>query len=376
MRSNKYFTYQSDDPAMLEEELSWIENFGYFIGPDEEPYEPVMDIYFPIIDDTTRVEIQPDGNHTTNNTDIVGVIAGTVYWRHLIRDTLPPGSRGISVVVANPCTKSFTYEINGPDVTFIGTDDKHDTKFDHISDCANITDLEEISFVASVYSGPAISKDYCPYTLHLYPTSRMQSDMTSNNAVIFTVTTILITIGLGLLFLLYDFKVERRQKKVLQSAVRSSEIVSSLFPSSVRDQLYPIQDTGTDEKRPISIWPAKSNHERLTASGHQLGGQIATLYPETTVMFADIKGFTSWSSSREPTQVFQLLETLYAGFDALAKVHGVFKVETIGDTYVAVAGLPNERPHHAVVMAYFAKECLEKMDVITRQLEPTLGPVR
>ena len=38
---------------------------------------------------------------------------------------------------------------------------------------------------------------------------------------------------------------------------------------------------------------------------------IADLFPEVTVMFADIAGFTAWSSAREPFQVFQLLETIY-----------------------------------------------------------------
>jgi class 3 adenylate cyclase len=55
-------------------------------------------------------------------------------------------------------------------------------------------------------------------------------------------------------------------------------------------------------------------------------------------MFADIAGFTAWSSVRDPKQVFTLLETLYGAFDAIAQKRGVFKVETIGDSYVAVLG--------------------------------------
>lgn len=65
------------------------------------------------------------------------------------------------------------------------------------------------------------------------------------------------------------------------------------------------------------------------------GNPIADLFTEATVMFADIAGFTAWGSAREPTQVFVLLETIYAAFDALARKRKVFKVETIGDCYVA-----------------------------------------
>jgi class 3 adenylate cyclase len=66
---------------------------------------------------------------------------------------------------------------------------------------------------------------------------------------------------------------------------------------------------------------------------------IADLFPHTTVMFADIAGFTRWSSDRDPAHVFTLLQTVYHAFDRIAKKRAVFKVETIGDCYVAVTGL-------------------------------------
>jgi class 3 adenylate cyclase len=101
---------------------------------------------------------------------------------------------------------------------------------------------------------------------------------------------------------------------------------------------------------------------------------IAELFSDTTVMFADIAGFTAWSSVSEPAQVFTLLETLYSAFDAIAKRRGVFKVETIGDSYVAVTGLPDPRKDHAVVMVRFARDCREKMIELTQKLEISLGP--
>jgi class 3 adenylate cyclase len=52
-------------------------------------------------------------------------------------------------------------------------------------------------------------------------------------------------------------------------------------------------------------------------------------------MFCDIAGFTAWSSTREPAQVFILLQTVYQAFDKIAKRRKVFKVETIGDSYGA-----------------------------------------
>jgi class 3 adenylate cyclase len=101
---------------------------------------------------------------------------------------------------------------------------------------------------------------------------------------------------------------------------------------------------------------------------------IADLFPETTILFADISGFTAWSSTREPAQVFTLLETIYKAFDDIAKRRRVFKVETIGDCYVAVTGLPDPRKDHAVAMTRFARDCMYRMHQLVKKLEVVLGP--
>ena len=58
----------------------------------------------------------------------------------------------------------------------------------------------------------------------------------------------------------------------------------------------------------------------------------------------------------------------------VAKRRRVFKVETVGDCYVAATGLPEPRGDHAVAMARFAKDCMVKMQCLSRRLEVTLGP--
>lgn len=90
-------------------------------------------------------------------------------------------------------------------------------------------------------------------------------------------------------------------------------------------------------------------------------------------VFADIVGFTKWASRRQPTEVFQLLETLYGSFDEAAKIYKIFKVETIGDCYVAVSGLPQRRRDHHIKMSLFAQECLSKMETVCHDLADELG---
>jgi class 3 adenylate cyclase len=112
----------------------------------------------------------------------------------------------------------------------------------------------------------------------------------------------------------------------VNAAARSSAIVSSLFPSNVRDRLM-AQDHEADRER----------RDARGVGGIYKSKPIADLFPETTVLFGDIVGFTAWSSVRDPTQVFTLLETVYHEFDEIAHKRRIFKVETIGDCYVGMS---------------------------------------
>ena len=117
------------------------------------------------------------------------------------------------------------------------------------------------------------------------------------------------------------------------------------------------------------------NPPPVSSSSTSSSKPIADYFPSASILFADIVGFTSWASIRDPAQVFILLETVYGRFDDIAKKKGVFKVETIGDCYVAATGLPTPRTDHAIVMASFARRCLENMlDLLeSRELENELG---
>jgi Adenylate and Guanylate cyclase catalytic domain len=176
------------------------------------------------------------------------------------------------------------------------------------------------------------------------------------------------------IFLMYDYLVEKRQTKVLNQAAASTMIVSSLFPKSIQDRL--MQQQEENSKRKKGGLKSLLNDDDINKAGGAAAnsGQMADFFPYCTVLFADIAGFTAWSSTREPSQVFDLLQTIFQGFDSIAKKRKVFKVETIGDCYVAVTGLPDPQAHHALIMSRFAAECKHKMRKMTRDLEVSLGP--
>jgi hypothetical protein len=90
-----------------------------------DPFQPIMDIVYPIVDDVSRVELTASDDYEPSNHTLVGLITVSVYWREIFSSALPSGSYGVVVVVDNTCSDSFTYQINGPDVIYLGVFDKH-----------------------------------------------------------------------------------------------------------------------------------------------------------------------------------------------------------------------------------------------------------
>jgi class 3 adenylate cyclase len=95
-------------------------------------------------------------------------------------------------------------------------------------------------------------------------------------------------------------------------------------------------------------------------------GQQASVerYPEVTVIFLDISGFSALAARLPPTQVVDILNLVFSAFDRLADQHGVEKIKTIGDAYMAAAGLPKPRPDHALAAAEMAIEMRTAVTVV------------
>ena len=81
---------------------------------------------------------------------------------------------------------------------------------------------------------------------------------------------------------------------------------------------------------------------------------IADSFPEVTVLFADIVGFTPLSSDMSPNALVLLLNEIFTAFDQEVEAHDLEKIKTIGDAYMAVGGLPIPRPDHADAVADLA----------------------
>ena len=81
-------------------------------------------------------------------------------------------------------------------------------------------------------------------------------------------------------------------------------------------------------------------------------------HEEVTIVFSEIVGYAEIASAMSATKLSDLLDRLYNMFDELCDRLEVFKVETIGDAYMAVCNLVKPQPHHVGLAAKFAVEAM------------------
>jgi Adenylate and Guanylate cyclase catalytic domain len=302
---------------------------------------PKVSLWYPVYRDFQQVEVAAS-------------LAAIYLWKHLLEEALPLVEDNDAYVSLHleSCTGTVeSFEISGMTVTYIG------------SIQSSTEDIKAVSTTFSVPGGYAygssealkVDKDICNYNVWLMPTESSNQFLSaegddnedSNKAVVYTALVASLFFLLLVCFLVYDWLMEKRQSVVSNIATKSSAIVENLFPAQVRDRMLqglknahhgddqekPIDNGGVSKNSmpaapgglpgPVSVKQFLSNDDGMS---NNLSSQpIADLFPNTTVLFADIAGFTAWSSQREPTQVFTLLETLYRSFDVIAKKLKVFK---------------------------------------------------
>jgi class 3 adenylate cyclase len=92
----------------------------------------------------------------------------------------------------------------------------------------------------------------------------------------------------------------------------------------------------------------------IIARMHRGETPIADRFHDVTILFSDIVGFTRMSMRRSASDVVALLNAIFSAVDGLALEYGIEKIKTIGDAYMAVAGLPEPRDDHPQAIAHLA----------------------
>ena len=120
-----------------------------------------------------------------------------------------------------------------------------------------------------------------------------------------------------------------RERELDRERGRSEGLLRNILPEQIADRLK----------------------QRDPATEH---GAIAQAYGEVTVVFADLVEFTKQSGTTDPPEIVAVLDDVFTRFDAIAERCGLEKIKTIGDAYMAVAGVPEPREDDVEVAAQMA----------------------
>ena len=115
-----------------------------------------------------------------------------------------------------------------------------------------------------------------------------------------------------------ETKVRERTRELTIAQEKSDALLANILPHAIIEEL---KSTGATEPR---------RHE------------------EASILFTDFSGFTQAVASIPPKRLVQELDEIFRAFDELATAHGLEKIKTIGDAYMAAGGLPVAAADHAV----------------------------
>lgn len=122
------------------------------------------------------------------------------------------------------------------------------------------------------------------------------------------------------------------------------------------------------EKLMLNILP-RPIAERLMRGEQNISGN----YPEVSILFSDLIGFTDMSSQISATELVRLLNDLFTRFDTRALALGLEKIKTIGDAYMAAGGLPIPRSDHAEICAEMALGMFEDLAAFNQEHSRSLN---
>ena len=175
--------------------------------------------------------------------------------------------------------------------------------------------------------------------------------------------------GTPLIFLAVSDLPDDFATRLVYGAVSDLALLTAvlLLGEAVRGRRALAVEQDRSERLLLNVLPAP-----IAARLKQGEAVIADRFQEVTVLFVDLVDFTRSSDRSTPERVVQVLDDLFTAFDRLAERHGLEKIKTIGDAYMAVGGLPEPRPDHAQAVAEMALALREET---ARHRDPSGQPL-
>jgi len=154
-----------------------------------------------------------------------------------------------------------------------------------------------------------------------------------------------------------------------ENAMRGNAAMNQMTQHRVREKLDALKrEKDAAERVLFNVLP--NSIARRVVSG---AGRIAEDVADASVLFADVVGFTDLAARIAPGDLLQLLDRIFSKFDALTAEHGLEKIKTIGDAYMAAGGVPEPLADHLERCARLALSMLDAMAVLNRTDGSTLS---
>lgn len=156
---------------------------------------------------------------------------------------------------------------------------------------------------------------------------------------------------------------ERQALRLLEAEQRRSRrLLLNILPEPIAQRLLAgdgmvLADDGKIQRSDVAGASVTDDGDDTSADGSLLG----EYYEDVTILFADVCDFSELTATDPPTQVVGTLNRFFSLFDRLARKHGVERIKTISDTYVAAGGVPLRRPDHAQAIADLALDMQHEM---------------
>ncbi|KAK3697509.1 hypothetical protein QZH41_011276 [Actinostola sp. cb2023] len=155
-------------------------------------------------------------------------------------------------------------------------------------------------------------------------------------------------------------KLEESMRQLDIEKLRTDTLLYQMIPKSVADRLRKGEPA-------LNTCEVRSFHVELLVGlpvEDAVSSFTSNTFSEVTILFSDVVGFTTICSLISPMEVVTMLNCMYTTFDKLSEKHNVYKVETIGDAYMVVSGVPERTKYHAEHIADMALNLLSSMPSI------------
>jgi hypothetical protein len=266
---------------------------------------------------------------------LVGFSAVPFNWDDTLSQALPRFSSGVYAVVSLLLSDTpFTMLLEADGVTMLGA--------------GNVpgSSAELDSFKR------AIQIDWCGsrWTVLVYPTKQLLQSFRSNQPQTQCAILVATVVACLLLFLSYVYLVRSRSKLLMRLVRATTHIVADVFPLTVRASMVraALRRQDVEDGEPLTpggglradgglrvlhaiqslVGLEQTQTRSLAERTSRLsrgGAGVADTFSECTLLLCDVVGFTAWSATVPPEQVFRLLGAIWGALDELAQRLGVFR---------------------------------------------------